>query len=115
MKQEDKNTAIFGTREKKQKNQHFWWFKIRDHIRDHVKKCMICQKKKIKNMNYGHAPPKEAQIIQWDKMCIDLIGPYKIRRKGKSDLKCSVVTLIDSATSWFEINQIWSSVRVSSE
>jgi hypothetical protein len=32
-------------------------------------------------------PPKEAEAEPWDKMCIDLIGPYKIKRKGTSDLK----------------------------
>ena len=36
-------------------------------------------------------------------MCIDLIGPYTIRRKGKTDLICKCVTMIDPATGWFEI------------
>lgn len=45
--------------------------------------------------------------MPWDKMCIDLIGPYTIRRKGKNakDLVCKCVTMIDPATSWFEIHQ----------
>src|SRR5688500_15805739 len=38
-------------------------------------------------------------------MCIDLIGPYKIRRKGKPDLVCKCVTMIDPASGWFEIHQ----------
>ena len=38
-------------------------------------------------------------------MCIDLIGPYTIRRKGKNDLICKCVTMIDPATGWFEIHQ----------
>ena len=38
-------------------------------------------------------------------MCIDLIGPYKIRRKGKDDLICRCVTMIDPATGWFEIHE----------
>ena len=38
-------------------------------------------------------------------MCIDLIGPYKIRRQGKPDLVCRCVTMIDPATGWFEIHQ----------
>jgi hypothetical protein len=41
----------------------------------------------------------------WDKMCIDLIGPYTIRRKGKNDLICKCVTMIVPATGWFEIHQ----------
>ena len=38
-------------------------------------------------------------------MCVDLIGPYKIRRKGKPDLVCKCVTMIDPASGWFEIHQ----------
>jgi transposase InsO family protein len=39
-------------------------------------------------------------------MCIDLIGPYKIRRKGSTpDLICRCVTMIDPATGWFEIHE----------
>jgi transposase InsO family protein len=50
-------------------------------------------------------PPKEAEAKPWDKMCIDLIGPYKIRRKGKKNLICKCVTMIDPAKGWFEIHQ----------
>jgi transposase InsO family protein len=50
-------------------------------------------------------PPKEAEATPWDKLCIDLIGPYKIRRKGTNDLVCRCVTMIDPATGWFEIHQ----------
>jgi hypothetical protein len=53
---------------------------------------------------YGHLPPKEAEAEIWDKMCVDLIGPYKIRRKGKPDLVCKCVTMIDPASGWFEIH-----------
>ena len=38
-------------------------------------------------------------------MCIDQIGPYKIRRKGQPDLVCKCVTMIDPVSSWFEIHQ----------
>ena len=38
-------------------------------------------------------------------MCIDLIGPHNIRRKGKPDLICKSVTMIDPASGWFEIHQ----------
>ena len=62
------------------------------------------EQKKIKR--YGHLPPKEAEAEAeiWDKMCVDLIGPYKIRRKGKPPLVCKCVTMIDPASGWFEIH-----------
>jgi len=78
---------------------------MRDQITNYVKACPICQKNKRKVKKYSHLPPKEAEAILWDKMCIDLIGPYKIRRKGKEPLICRCVTMIDPATGSFEIHQ----------
>ena len=66
---------------------------------------LLARKYKRKVKKYGWLPPKEAESEPWDKMCIDLIGPYKIRRKGKEDLICRCVTMIDPATGWFEIHE----------
>ena len=85
--------------------QHLWWPKMRDQITNYVHSCPTCQRNKRKHKKYGHVPPKEAESIPWDVMCIDLIGPYKIRRKGKNDLVCRCVTMIDPATGWFEMHQ----------
>jgi RNase H-like domain found in reverse transcriptase len=58
-----------------------------------------------KFLGYGLLPPKEAEATPWDKLCVDLIGPYTIQRKGQQDLICRCVTMIDPATGWFEIQQ----------
>jgi hypothetical protein len=50
-------------------------------------------------------PTKKAETTPWDKLCVDLVGPYKIQRKGKEDLICRCVTMIDPATGWFEIQR----------
>jgi transposase InsO family protein len=86
-------------------SQHLWWSKMRDQITSYVQSCPSCQRNKRKQKKYGHLPPKEAEATIWDKMCIDLIGPYKIRRKGKPTLVCKCVTMIDPASGWFEIHQ----------
>jgi transposase InsO family protein len=86
-------------------SQHLWWPKMREQITAFVQACPTCQKNKRKQKKYGHLPPKEAEALIWDKMCIDLIGPYKIRCKGKPDLVCKCVTMIDPASGWFEIHQ----------
>ena len=39
-------------------------------------------------------------------LCVDLIGPYTIKRKGKSPLQLWCITMIDPATSWFEMKEI---------
>ena len=79
--------------------QHLWWPKMRDHITHSVSICGVCQKNKRRSKKYGKMPQKNAQAV-------DLIGPYKIRQKGKmKPLVGKAVTMIDPATDWFEINQ----------
>ena len=93
------------TRTEETISQHLWWPKLRDQVRSHVKTCPVCQKNKRKKLKYGHLPPKEAEASPWEKLCIDLIGPYKIRRKNHPELVCNAVTMIDPATGWFELHQ----------
>lgn len=85
--------------------QHFWWPKMRNHITNSVKTCLTCQKNKRRVKKLGLLPPKEAEASPWDKLCIDLIGPYTIRQTPKKKLVCRCVTMIDPATGWFEIHQ----------
>ena len=42
----------------------------------------------------------------WEHLCVDLIGPYTIRRKGKKDLHTRACTMLDPATGWFEIHEV---------
>ena len=56
---------------------------------------------------YGHLPEKEAESQPWQKLCVDLIGPYNIAQDNNNKpqtLRC--VTMIDPATGWFEIRRI---------
>src|SRR5688500_1078054 len=64
----------------------------------------MCQKNKWKQKKYGHLPPKVVEAQVWDKMCVDLIGLYKTRRKGQPDLDCKCITMIDPASGWFKIH-----------
>jgi hypothetical protein len=73
------------------------------HITNYVQICPLCQRNKRRQKKYGLLPPKLAEATPWDKLCADLIGPSKIRRKGNKDLICRCVTMIDPATGWFEI------------
>ena len=85
--------------------QHLWWPNMQEQITAFVKACPTCQKNKRKHTQYGHLPTKEAEAKIWDRLCVDLIGPYKIWHKGKPDLICKCVTMIDPASGWFEIQQ----------
>ena len=55
---------------------------------------------------YGKLPANEAEYIPWDRLSVDLIGSYKIRREGHYEpLVLKALTMIDPETGWFEILQ----------
>ena len=60
---------------------------------------------KTANKRYGKILTKLAEEIPWNKLYVDLIGPYKIRIKGMEPLILKYVTIIDPVTGWFEITQ----------
>ena len=43
--------------------------------------------------------------ISWNKLCVDLIGPYKIRNKDKNYLVIKSVTIIEPMKLWYKITQ----------
>src|SRR5210317_1055363 len=80
---------------------------MRKQITHIVSTCESCQRNKRRFKKYGLLPEKVAEAQPWDKLCVDLIGPYKINRKGiKKQLICKCVTMIDPATGWFEIHPL---------
>jgi hypothetical protein len=85
--------------------QHLYWNNMQADIRKHVDTCDTCQKTKKYKKKYGHLPEKTAEAVPWERLCIDLIGPYTIEREGQENLELKAVTMIDPATSWFEIVQ----------
>ena len=70
-----------------------------------VKTCKTCKKFKKSRQKYGKLPLKDVQqeIIPWDVVQIDTIGPYTITSNTGKDLHLSCKTIIDPATDWFEI------------
>jgi len=73
---------------------------MRDQITSDVLTCAVCQKQKKQVRKYGLLPEKTAEVQPWDRLCVDLIGPYKVKSNVKGvkipPLKC--VTMIDPAT-----------------
>ena len=41
--------------------------------------------KKETNHKYGKLPAKEAEAIPWERLSVDLMGPYKIIIEGHDD------------------------------
>ena len=68
--------------------------------------CDTCQCTKLPNYKYGKLPAKLGEETPWNKICVDIIVPYFIRRKGKKEnLHLKYVTIIDLVTGWFEMAQ----------
>ena len=94
------------TRTEETIRQHFAWKGLKADVKRQCRSCHICQVTKKTNAKYGHLPPKEPEIMPWETLCVDMIGPYKITRPGKENLELWCVTMIDPATGWFEIKQV---------
>ena len=62
--------------------QHFYWPIIRSAVQKEDMNCELCQRTKRSAKQNGKLPAKMAEETPLNKLCVDLIGPYKIRSKG---------------------------------
>ena len=88
-------------------SQHYTWKGMRTTIKNVCQTCQLCQMHKPKVRRVGHLPPKTPEEIPWERLCIDLIGPYKVgnpKRNDETTLHC--LTMIDPVTGWFEIAEV---------
>ena len=82
--------------------QHCFWPHLRNDIRTHIKVCNNCYKNKKQNLKYGKLPVNKAEAIPRDRLLVDIIGPYKIRRESHDyPLILTSLTMIYPATGWF--------------
>ncbi len=68
--------------------------------------CRSCQINKRHSQKYGHPPPKLVITTHWKALCVDLIGPYTLKGKDGSGSDFMCLTMINPATSWFEIVEL---------
>ena len=85
--------------------QYLYWPGIIAVVQKEFTRCDVCQRTKCSETKYGKLPAKVAEETPWNKLCVDLKGPYKIGRKGKEPLILKAVTMIDHFTRWFEVTQ----------
>jgi hypothetical protein len=83
-----------------------YWKAMRTTIRSLTKSCRSCQINKRQNLKYGHLPPKTGTTNPWECLSVDLIGPYTLKGKDKSQLNFMALTMIEPASSWFEIAEL---------
>jgi hypothetical protein len=75
-------------------------------IRSYVMSCKSCQFNKRHSQKYGRVPPKLVIMMPWRALCVDLIGPYTLKVKDRTSIDFMCLTMINSATSWFEIVEL---------
>jgi hypothetical protein len=75
-------------------------------IRSLKKSFRCCQINKRQNLTYGHLPPKTTITNPWECLCVDLIGPYTLKGKDNLQINSMALTMLDPASSWFEIVEL---------
>jgi hypothetical protein len=83
-----------------------YWTNMRDTVRRYVRGCRACQLNKSTTRKYGHLPPKLVTTTPWETLCVDLIGPYTLKGKDGTVIEFMCLTMIDPASSWFEIAEL---------
>jgi hypothetical protein len=83
-----------------------YWKGLQMTVQSHFQKCHSCQVKKHRQHLYRKLPTKLAITKHWEALCVDLIGPYTLKAKDKTQIDFMCITMIDPATSWFEIVEL---------
>lgn len=84
--------------------QHFTSNSVWDVVHQHMSACIACGKQKHDCQRYGHLPAKEVGVKPCQRLCIDIMGPYTVKRSDKKELKTlKCVTMTEPATGLFEV------------
>ena len=67
--------------------------------------CDACQRHKLLGAGYGELPPREAPLLPWDEVAVDLIGPWKVEVQGQ-EIEFNALTSIDPVTNLVEMIRI---------
>jgi hypothetical protein len=94
------------TRLEEMMNAAIYWKGMRTTIRSIMKSCEACQVNKRLTLKYGHLPSKIVISTPWEALCVDLIGPYTLKGKDGSAIDFMALTMIDPASSWFELVEL---------
>ena len=82
------------------------WPALRDMVREFTKTCRSCQINKRRKLKYGKLTTKFVISKPWEALCVDLIGPYTLKGKDGTQLDFMCLTMIDPASSWFEMVEL---------
>jgi hypothetical protein len=83
-----------------------YWKGMRNAIQSKTKSCKTCQVKIKRTQKYGHLPHKIVISTPWEALCVDLIGQYTLKGKDGLSIDFMALTIIDPASSWFEVVEL---------
>ncbi len=79
---------------------------MRNTVRPITKSCKSCQLNKKCTWKYGHHPSKIMISTPWEALCGNLVGPYTLNGKDGSSIDFMALTMINPASSWFEVVEL---------
>eukprot|EP00957_Ditylum_brightwellii_P209044 15360000-Ditylum_brightwellii.AAC.1 len=65
-------------------------------------KCATCQCNTQLGPGYGELPPRQASLLPWTEVAVDLIGPWKMK-VGNKEIEFSALTCIDPVSNIVEM------------
>ena len=86
-------------------NQLYFHPRLRREIHRIVSPCVICQRMKTGQYQYGALSPRQAPLFPWRDLQVDCIGQWTIKVRGHV-LKFNALTIMDSATNLMEVVRI---------
>jgi hypothetical protein len=76
---------------------HFHHPRLKARVKQRVANCDACQRNKAIGPGHGELPERDAQLLPWNKVAVDLIGPWKISIDGQ-ELEFNALTCVDPVT-----------------
>ncbi|KAG7340303.1 integrase core domain containing protein [Nitzschia inconspicua] len=84
---------------------HFYHPQLQQTCESEVRKCDPCQRLKNVGRGHGETASREASLLPWQDVAVDLIGPWTISI-GNKNLTFSALTIVDMVTNLVEVVRI---------
>jgi transposase InsO family protein len=84
---------------------HFHHPDLQHVCEDEVRRCDLCQRHKNVGRGHGELASREAPLLPWQDVAIDLIGPWTLS-VGDQKLTFSALTMVDMVTNIVEVVRV---------
>jgi hypothetical protein len=84
---------------------HFYNRHLKNRIKEIVSRCDVCQCLKLVGQGHGEVSPREAALLPWQEVAVDLIGPWTLQ-VGNQKHTFSALTIIDMVTNLVKVVRI---------